>query len=55
MRKIDHGKLMYRITEAQKEKLRYEFRKLRHFAQLVQFSFLELRVKDAQYLVHGTQ
>ena len=29
--------LMYRITEAQEEKLRYECRKLRHFAQFVEF------------------
>ena len=50
-----HGKVMYRITEAQEKKFRYECRKLRHFAQLVQFLFLELRLKDAQYLVLGTQ
>ena len=31
------GKLMFRITEAQEEKLRYEYRKLRQFAQLVEF------------------
>ena len=34
--KMNHGKLMYSITEAQ-EKNRYECRKLRHCAQLVEF------------------
>ena len=37
VRKMNDGKVMYRITEAQEEKLRNECRKLRHLAQLVEF------------------